>query len=143
MRHRATITDKTVELVNYLHERKVPKEKIAEIAGISPKSVYRITSGSRERENQYFRQRNALVRQKAEQKLETAQTEAVQTVIETQIETQTETKAETVAQSNTISDEALYNVMKNAVLDAMNQALAQNMSNLRGMVLGAIRTSQM
>ena len=139
MRHRATITDKTVELVNYLHERKVPKEKIAEIAGISPKSVYRITSGSRERENQYFRQRNALVRQKAEQKLETAQTEAVQTVIETQ----TETKAETAAQSNTISDEALYNVMKNAVLDAMNQALAQNMSNLRGMVLGAIRTSQM
>ena len=139
MRHRATITDKTVELVNYLHERNVPKEKIAEIAGISPKSVYRITSGSRERENQHFRQRNALVKQKAEQKLETAQTEAVQTVIETQ----TETKAETAAQSNTISDEALYNVMKNAVLDAMNQALAQNMSNLRGMVLGAIRTSQM
>ena len=140
MRHRATITDKTVELVNYLHERKVPKEKIAEIAGISPKSVYRITSGSRERENQYSRQRNALVRQKAEQKLETVQTEAVQTVIETQ----TETKAEpTVEQSNTISDQALYNVMKNAVLDAMNQALAQNMSNLRGMVLGAIRTSQM
>ena len=139
MKHRATITDKTVELVNYLHERKVPKEKIAEIAGISPKSVYRITSGSRERENQYFRQRNVLVKQKAEQKLETAQTEAVQTVIETQ----TETKAETAAQSNTISDEALYNVMKNAVLDAMNQALAQNMSNLRGMVLGAIRTSQM
>ena len=41
-----------------------------------------------------------------------------------------------------ITDKALYETMKNAVLDAMNEALARNMPNLRGMVLAAIRGAQ-
>ena len=42
-------------------------------------------------------------------------------------------------ESPAITDKALYETMKNAMLDAMNEALARNMPNLRGMVLAAIR----
>lgn len=137
---RKKITEKQIELIKTLNEMGVSKQQICAVTGLSDKTVYRIITNQREQYLEYWRNRRSKLKEQEEQK---KQDEAVQTVIETQTETQTETKTETVAQSNTISDEALYNVMKNAVLDAMNQALAQNMSNLRGMVLGAIRTSQM
>lgn len=135
MKQRAYIDDKKIEMIKFLHANGIKRDKICEITDVGYKTVQRIVTGTRDK---YLAEQHAR-KEAAKQKEQQKKTEAVQTVIETQ----TETKAETVAQSNTISDEALYNVMKNAVLDAMNQALAQNMSNLRGMVLGAIRTSQM
>lgn len=135
MKQRAHIDDKKIEMIKYLHANGIKRDKICEITDVGYKTVQRIVTGTRDK---YLAEQHAR-KEAAKQKEQQKKTEAVQTVIETQ----TETKAETVAQSNAISDEALYNVMKNAVLDAMNQALAQNMSNLRGMVLGAIRTSQM
>lgn len=139
MKQRAYIDDKKIEMIKYLHENGIKRDKICEITDVGYKTVQRIVTGTRDK---YLAEQHAR-KEAAKQKEQQKKTEAVQTVIETQTDTQTETKAETVAQGNTISGEALYNVMKNAVLDAMNQALAQNMSNLRGMVLGAIRTSQM
>lgn len=135
MKQRAYIDDKKIEMIKFLHANGIKRDKICEITDVGYKTVQRIVNGTRDKYLAAQHARKEAAKQKEQQK----KTEAFQTVIETQ----TETKAETVAQSNTISDEALYNVMKNAVLDAMNQALAQNMSNLRGMVLGAIRTSQM
>ena len=135
MKQRAYIDDKKIEMIKFLHANGIKRDKICEITDVGYKTVQRIVNGTRDK---YLAEQHAR-KEAAKQKEQQKKTEAVQTVIETQ----TETKAETAAQSNTISDEALYNVMKNAVLDAMNQALAQNMSNLRGMVLGAIRTSQM
>ena len=38
-----------------------------------------------------------------------------------------------------LTDKALYETLRNAVFDAMNESLARNMSQLRGMVLSAIR----
>lgn len=137
---RKKVTEKQIELIKTLNEMGVSKQQICSVTGLSDKTVYRIITNQRDKYLEYWRNRRSELKEQEEQK---KQAEAVQTVIEKQTETQPETKAETVAQSSTISDEALYNVMKNAVLDAMNQALAQNMSNLRGMVLGAIRTSQM
>lgn len=135
MKQRAYIDDKKIEMIKFLHANGIKRDKICEITDVGYKTVQRIVTGTRDK---YLAEQHAR-KEAAKQKEQEKKAEAVQTVIETQ----TETKAETAAQSNTISDEALYNVMKNAVLDAMNQALAQNMSNLRGMVLGAIRTSQM
>ena len=136
MKQRAYIDDKKIEMIKYLHENGIKRDKICEITDVGYKTVQRIVTGTRD---EYLAKQHAR-KEAAKLKEQQKKTEAVQTVIETQ----TETKAEpTVEQNSTISDQALYNVMKNAVLDAMNQALAQNMSNLRGMVLGAIRTSQM
>lgn len=121
---RSYIDDKKIEQVQYLAKMGIERTKIAELTGISYKSACRIINGSRDKTLEYYRERN---RQKME-----AQQQTVQMTI-------AEQKADEA--TSAMSDKALYETLKNAVLDAMNEALARNMSNLRGMVLSAIRTA--
>lgn len=85
--------------------------QIADIMGLSKITVRRVATGTREK---YLERHQQQRKEERPQQME-------------------------MAEAAPITDKALYETMKNAMLDAMNEALARNMSNLRGMVLAAIR----